>query len=46
MSFLAFENLNPNLPKIFVFFYEIPNDAINLYLKVGVMKPQLINLNL
>lgn len=46
MGFYLLENLNPNLPKELITFYEVPTDATGLQLKVGVWKPQLINLGL
>jgi len=46
MGFYLLENLNPNLPKELIAFYEVPTDATGLQLKVGVWKPQLINLGL
>ena len=46
MGFYLLENLNPNLPKEIIAFFEVPTDAIGLQLKVGVWKPQLINLGL
>lgn len=39
-------NLQPNLPKQLVIFYEIPKDAKGLQLKVGVFDPKLIDLGL
>lgn len=45
-GFYLLENLQPNLPKELVAFYEVPTDATGLQLKVGVWKPQLINLGL
>jgi len=46
MGFYLLENLNPNLPKELVVFYEVPTDSTGLQLKVGFWKPQLINLGL
>lgn len=46
MGFYLLENLQPNLPKELIAFFEVPTDATGLQLKVGVWKPQLINLGL
>lgn len=37
-------NLQPNLPKEFVVIYEVPPGAVGLKAKVGVLRPQLIDL--
>jgi hypothetical protein len=42
----SFESLQPNLPKEFVLIYEVPADAANFNLKVGVVRPQLIDLGI
>lgn len=39
-------NLQPNLPKEFVVIYEIPAGSVGLKAKVGVLRPQLIDLGL
>jgi hypothetical protein len=41
-----FTNLQPNLPKEFVAIYEVPADASGFKLKVGVLRPQFINLGI
>jgi hypothetical protein len=43
-SFSLISNLNPNVPKEFVVIYEVPADATDFNLKVGVLRPQLIDL--
>ncbi len=40
------EQLPPDVPKDFVLIYEVAPDAENLKLKVGTLRPQLINLGL
>lgn len=39
-------NLQPNLPKEFVVIYELPAGATGLKAKVGVLKPQVIDLGI
>jgi hypothetical protein len=39
-------NLQPNLPKQFVVIYEVPAGATGLKARVGVLRPQLIDLGL
>lgn len=46
MGFYLLENLQPNLPKELIAFFEVPTDATGLQLKVGVWEPQLIDLGL
>lgn len=45
-EFFLLTNLQPALPKVFVFLYEVPADATGLRLKVGVFNPKLIDLGL
>jgi hypothetical protein len=39
-------NLQPNLPKEFVMIYEVPPGATGLKAKVGVLRPQIIDLGI
>ncbi len=45
-DFMILTNLQPNLPKSYVFIYEVPADAVGLQLKVGVFSPKVIDLGL
>ena len=45
-EFFLLSNLQPNLPKEFIVIYEVPADASGFKLKVGVIKPQLIELGI
>lgn len=45
-EFYILSNLQPNVPKEFIVIYEVPADASGFKLKVGTLKPQLIELGL
>ncbi len=46
LDLFLLSNLQPNLPKQFVVIYEVPAGTTGLKAKVGVLRPQLIDLGL